>query len=42
MQNKEIQSLIDEKDKSNNTALHLAAVKGHSEVVKVCFLMHMF
>jgi len=42
MENKEILSSIDEREKSNNTALHLAAMKGHSEVVKVCFLMHMF
>jgi len=36
MQNNTIAASLEERDKSNNTALHLAAGRGHSDTVKVC------
>ena len=38
LQKPKIRLMIEERDKYNNTALHLAATKGHTNTVKVSII----
>ena len=37
LKNKVMSNMIEERDKFNNTALHLASMKGHQETVKASY-----